>query len=110
MPIDAGRSDGGPHRAAFRPGDDRRVVRAAFSCPGCLRGAREVALVDAFAVPVAEVACAGCGRLWQIELDLAQLAELLVAEPPAVALRLGGQASRLRRGLLRREGRRGWGP
>lgn len=93
------KTDGGPHRALFEPGDDPRLVLAAFACPGCLGGAGRVALVDAFAVPVAEVVCPACGRLFQVELTLAQLAALLVAEPPAVRLRLGAQAARMRRAL-----------
>lgn len=87
---------GGCFGAAFRPGDEPTLVRASFACPGCLRAAHAVTVVDARALPVAELSCRGCGRLWQVELTLAQLLRVLVAGVAGIEVVAGPQAARLR--------------
>ncbi|HEU4658418.1 MAG TPA: hypothetical protein VFR97_12875 [Capillimicrobium sp.] len=83
-------------QAAFEPGDDDRLVRAAFACPVCLRAAGGVRLVDAFAFPVGELSCRSCERLWQVELTLPQLLVLLTRDVAGLAVDAGPQAQRLR--------------
>jgi hypothetical protein len=87
------------HRAVFEPGDDPALVRAGFACPYCLAAAGALQLVDAFALPVAELTCGACGALWQVELTLAQLAQLITGGGGGLLVGLGPQAERIRRAL-----------
>jgi hypothetical protein len=89
--------DGHAYEAGFEPADGSDLVLAAFACPGCLFGARALALVDARERPVAELACPACARLWQVELTLAQVLALLLAPPSALEVRRGPQAEWLLR-------------
>jgi hypothetical protein len=84
------------YEATFEPGDAPPLVRASLTCPSCLRLAAALRLVDAVAVPVAELTCARCGRLWQVELTLAQLLRLVLTDAARMRTDLGPQARRIR--------------
>jgi hypothetical protein len=84
------------YEATFEPGDEPLLVRASLTCPQCLRVAGALRLVDAVAVPVAELTCARCARLWQVELTLAQLLRLVLTDVARMRTELGPQALRLR--------------
>ncbi|MGI8557785.1 MAG: hypothetical protein ACR2ND_05680 [Solirubrobacteraceae bacterium] len=86
----------GTYAAEFSPSDADELVRAALSCPYCLGAVNSTHLVHAAGGPVAELICASCEQLWQVELDLAQTLRLLLSPPAKVSIMLGPQAACMR--------------
>jgi hypothetical protein len=84
------------YAATFEPGDAPVLVRASLACPRCLRAPDALRLVDAAWMPVAELRCARCARLWQVELTLAQVLRLVLTDAAHVPTDLGPQARRIR--------------